>query len=126
MNQLEFPLLSLILWLPALGALVLLLLPRENESLHRQTTLAFATLTFALSCILPFAFEYTPTQMQFVDQLPWIPSWGISYLVGIDGVSLWLVLLTTLLSPIVVLSTWDSVHSQVRYFMVLLLLLETA
>jgi NADH-quinone oxidoreductase subunit M len=64
--------------------------------------------------------------MQFRESLAWLPSWGVSYSLGLDGISLWLVLLTTFLSPIVVLSTWDSVHKQVRYFQMLLLFLETA
>lgn len=135
MNQVFFPILSLILWLPALGALALLLIPREREELHRQVALVFAVLTFIVSCILPLSFQGAPVQvagldgapvMQFVERAPWIPAWGIEYFLGIDGVSLWLILLTTFIMPLTVLSTWDSVHTQVRYFLVLLLLLETA
>lgn len=135
MNQLGFPLLSIILWLPALGAMLLLLLPREREELYRQVALGFSALAFVVSCALPFLFNAAPVQvasvaappvMQFVEQVAWVPAWGITYSLSLDGVSLWLVLLTTFLTPIVILSTWDSVHKQVRYFQVLLLLLETA
>ncbi len=134
MNQLGFPLLSLILWLPALGALLLLLLPRQQVGIHRAFAMLVAVVTFGLSLVLPFAFQgdlladgaQGTVPMQFVDQLAWISAWGITYLVGIDGISLWLVILTTFITPIAMLATWDSVHTQVRYFQVLTLLLETA
>lgn len=137
MNQLfGFPILSLVLWLPTLGAVVLLVLPREATELHRRVSLLTALITFLLSCVLPLAFQASPAAsaeagttpiFQFVDQrFDWIPAWGITYLIGIDGVSLWLVMLTTFLTPITILSTWDSIHTQVRYFQVLMLLLETA
>jgi NADH-quinone oxidoreductase subunit M len=135
MNQLAFPLLSIIVWLPALGALAMLLLPREKHSLHRQVALGVSVAAFGLSCVLPFAFEPGPLAlngattappMQFVDRLDWIPAWGISYIVGVDGISLWLVLLTTLITPVAILSAWSSVSAQIRYFHVLVLLLETA
>ncbi len=135
MNQLDFPLLSLILWLPALGALGVALVPRAQVTTQRWSAMGVALAAFVLSLVLPFAFEGSPftagadgmaPPMQFVDQLDWIPAWGISYLIGIDGISLWLVLLTTFITPIAMLATWDSVHEQVRYFLVLTLLLETA
>jgi NADH-quinone oxidoreductase subunit M len=134
-NQLGFPLLSLIVWLPTVGALLLFALPRDKVEMQRRVALLVASITFALSCVLPFTFEgaLLPTGseaaaplMQFVDQAPWIPAWGISYLVGIDGISLWLVLLTTFITPITILSTWDSVHEKVRAFQMLVLVLETA
>lgn len=120
--------LSLVLWLPALGAVLLLFVPRTQEELCRRIALAFSIATFAVSCALPVLFvgDAATETLQFVQRLPWIADWGIEYFIGIDGVSLWLVLLTTFLTPIVVLSTWDSVHKYVRYFQVLMLLLETA
>lgn len=128
-----FPILSTVLWLPALGALGLLLVPRDNAELARRVALAVAVLAFLVSLALPFNFRPDlvtspggPPVMQFVQEIPWLPMWGISYSVGVDGVSLWLVVLTTFLLPIVVLSTWDSVHKDVRNFEILLLLLTTA
>ncbi len=126
MNQLGFPLLSLILWLPALGALLLLFFPQVEDNLHRQVALTISVITFLVSCVLPFSFVGDNTALQFVDQVAWIPSWGISYLIGVDGISLWLVLLTTLLTPVTVLSTWESIQRNVRAFQMLMLLLETA
>ncbi|PMP73334.1 MAG: NADH:ubiquinone oxidoreductase subunit M, partial [Chloroflexus aggregans] len=135
MNQLGFPLLSLILWLPAAGALVLLFVPRANAELARRVSLATMVVVFLLSLLLPLRFETNPLQttvvgaspvMQFVEEVPWLPIVGATYSLGIDGISLWLVMLTTFLGPIVVLSTWDSVHKDVRNFQILLLILQTA
>lgn len=128
------PFLSIILWLPTLGALLLLALPREQNRLYQQVALGVSVVAFLLSCVLPFGFmgpyaqpeAGTTTLMRFMEQVPWISSWGISYMVGIDGISLWMVLLTTFLTPVAILATWDSVKTQVRFFQVLLLLLETA
>lgn len=124
MNQLGFPLLSLVLWLPTLGALALLLVPREHIGAQRMLALVFALAALAASLPLYFAFD-AGTGFQFADSLAWVPSWGIGYGVSIDGVSLWLVLLTTFLTPITLISTWDSVHKDFRTFQVLMLLLET-
>jgi NADH-quinone oxidoreductase subunit M len=127
-NQLGFSILSLVLWLPALGAVVLLALPRERELLHRQVALGASVAAFVVSLILPLTFDYDAggSVMQFVDRMAWIPAWGVEYYLGIDGVSLWLVMLTTFIVPVTLLTTWDSIHTQVRYFLVLMLLLETA
>ena len=124
MNQLGFPLLSLVLWLPTLGALLLLFVPRESVAAQRTLALAFALAAFAASIGLYVYFE--PGQgFQFLDSLDWVPSWGIGYRASLDGVSLWLVLLTTFLTPITLISTWDSVHKDFRSFQALMLLLET-
>jgi NADH-quinone oxidoreductase subunit M len=74
---------------------------------------------------LYIAFAPTNPGFQFIEQIAWVPSWGIEYHVALDGVSLWLVLLTTFLTPITLIATWDSVHSNFRSFQVLMLLLET-
>jgi NADH-quinone oxidoreductase subunit M len=124
-NQLGFPLLSVVLWLPTIGALLLLLIPRDNIAAQRGLALLIALATFAASLPLYFAFDFTQTGFQFADILDWVPSWGIGYSVSLDGVSLWLVLLTTFLTPITLLSTWDSVHKNFRSFQLLMLLLET-
>src|SRR6185295_18636684 len=63
-------------------------------------------------------------EMQFVERRPWIPAWGISYHLGVDGLSLWLVLLTTFLTPLCLLGSWTSVKKRVREFVAFMLLLE--
>ncbi|HWQ15738.1 MAG TPA: NADH-quinone oxidoreductase subunit M [Roseiflexaceae bacterium] len=125
MNQTGFPLVSLVLWLPTLGALALALVPRGQVQLQRSVALAFALAAFAAS--LPLYFLFSPQQggFQFVESLPWVPAWGIGYNLAVDGVSLWLVLLTTFLTPIVLLTTWGEETGDARTYQALLLLLAT-
>ena len=125
MNQLGFPLLSIVLWLPTLGALLLLFVPRTQIAAQRGLALVVALAAFAASLLLYFAFDFGAPGFQFVDYFDWVPSWGINYSVSLDGVSLWLVLLTTFLTPLTLISTWDSVHKDFRSFQILMLLLET-
>jgi NADH-quinone oxidoreductase subunit M len=127
-----FPLLSTIIWLPALGAIILLLLPQGREALYRQVALTIAAATFAVSCGLPFLVQGLAPQVavggptfELVERLSWLPSWGISYLVGIDGISLWMVLLTTFVTLVTLFAGRNQITSQVRYFHILALLLET-
>jgi NADH-quinone oxidoreductase subunit M len=134
-NVLGFPLLSITLWLPALGALLLLLLPRDREAALRQVALGFTLLTLLAAAALLAYFDPIPVTAQvigappvtqLIDTLPWVPQLGISYTVSVDGTSIWLVLLTAFLAPIAVAAAQNVVRSQLRYFFVLLLLLETA
>jgi NADH-quinone oxidoreductase subunit M len=133
MAAVGFPLLSLVLWLPTLGALGMLLLPRERIGAARGAALGVSLLTFLISLLLVAGFDSTRAvaageglALQFREEFPWVSEWGISYLIGVDGVSLWLVMLTTFLMPLTILSTWDSTDSRARDFLICLLLLETA
>jgi NADH-quinone oxidoreductase subunit M len=128
----SFPLLSTIIWLPALGALLLLVLPRERDDLYRLVALLFALVTFGLSCALPFVVRgvapASPSAgpvFELAERIDWLPTWGISYLVGIDGISLWLVILTTFVTAVTLFVGRNAITTQVRYFHVLALLLET-
>ncbi len=122
-------LLSLMTFFPILGLLVLLFLPRENDGLLKGFTLVVTLITFAIS--LPLAFNdvfKTSGAMHYTEFARWISLgdyFQMNYNVGIDGISLWLVLLTTFIMPIAVLSTWQAVEKNVKGFMALLLLLET-
>ncbi|MFQ5804657.1 MAG: NADH-quinone oxidoreductase subunit M [Candidatus Methylomirabilales bacterium] len=118
------PLLSLITYLPAVGALGLLVIPRQRENLIRGLALGISILTFLLSLRLYTEFELGVGGMQFVEEAEWIPSLGIGYKLGIDGISLFLVLLTTFLMPIVILASKGIVH-RVKEYMVVMLLLAT-
>jgi len=122
-------LLSLMTFFPILGLLVLLFLPRDNEGLIKGFTLMMTLVTFFIS--LPLAFNEvfkTSAAMHYTEFVRWISIgdyFQMNYHVGIDGISLWLVLLTTFIMPITVLSTWGAVERNVKGFMALLLLLET-
>ena len=121
--------LSLLVFLPALGALVLAFFPRGNEEAIRYTALAVTILTFMLSLGLFFdargvEFKSGVAEMQDVFSAPWIPSFGIQYLMGLDGISFPLVVLTTFLSILAFIASW-SITKHVKAFCILYLLLET-
>ncbi len=118
------PLLTLVTFLPAAGALLLVLLPRR-ESLARWVAFLCATVTFLISLPLYFRFNPASPDYQFVERARWMPAYGISYHLGIDGISLLLVLLTTFLSALALLSSWRAVESRVKEFSITMLLLET-
>jgi len=118
--------LTLVTFAPLAGALLLLLFPRNNDKAIRWGTLAISLITFALSLHLPFHFQTGNPNFQFPVDVPWINHPNIRYHLGVDGISLWLVLLTTFLVPLGVLISWHSVHDRVKEFFVLLLVLETA
>jgi NADH-quinone oxidoreductase subunit M len=117
--------LTLITFLPAAGAALLLVLPRRSEGLDRAVALLTALVTFALSLPLWWRFDPSASGMQFVESAIWIPRWDIGYRLGIDGLSLALVLLTTFLTPLALLSTRHAITDRVREFLFAMLLLET-
>jgi NADH-quinone oxidoreductase subunit M len=125
MNQLSFPVLSLVTFLPLAGALALLAVPRTNEKALKIVALATSLLTFAVSLLLYAYFEVGSAAMQFTESVPWISELGISYQLGVDGISLWLVLLTTFLTPLAILASWTSVKDRLKEYMIVMLLLET-
>ena len=115
--------LTLITFFPLLGALVLLLFPREAAEKIRRAALAVALAEFGLSLPLFFWFDANRSGMQFLERYVWISNPPIHYQVGVDGLSLFLILLTTFLTPLAVLASWPITH-RVKEFFVLLLVLE--
>ena len=116
--------LSILIFSPLLGAAVALLIKKEN--LLRWWTLAFTTAVAAFSLPLFFRFDVTTHQFQFLKDVAWIPALKIRYAVGVDGISLLLVLLTTLVMPLCVLASWRYIQKRVKEFMICLLIMETA
>jgi len=128
MNAAGFPILSLITFLPLVGVLVILSVRGEEAvvaSNARWTALWTSLVTFALSLVLWFQFDRTSPDFQFVERLDWLPEYGVSYLMGVDGVSVLFVLLSTALTPLCILASWESVKSRVREYMIAFLVLET-
>ena len=117
-------LLDAVLWLPCIAFLALLLLPRAKEEAIRRAALGLSLAVFALSLGLLGGFARDTAAFQFITDLPWISTPAIRYHIGIDGVSLWLVLLTTLLTPIGVLVSWRHIDKRVKEFYALFLLME--
>ncbi len=117
-------LISTIVFLPLAGALILLLLP--NERAQRVWALVVSLATFVVSLGLLLWWQNGEAGMQFIEQRAWIPAFDIQYYLGVDGISLWLVLLTTFLMPLVIFFSWQSIHSQERSYYFFMLLMETA
>ena len=120
----NLPLLSSVLWLPALGLLAVLLIPRTRVGWIRSLTLAVTLGDFALALVLFLRFDPEQTGMQFVEKIPWIVQLGVSYHLGVDGLSLLLVVLTAFLAPLAVLSTFKAIADRVKGFMFCILLLQ--
>ncbi|MCZ6765835.1 MAG: NADH-quinone oxidoreductase subunit M [bacterium] len=118
-------LISTVTFLPLFGAIVLMFFPREHEGASRVFSFLVTVVAFFLSLKLLYGFQ-TNADMQFVKDMPWIASLGISYKVGVDGISLFLVLLVTFTMPIAVLSSFRAITDRVKEFHVCMLLLETA
>ena len=122
MNPLNIPLLSIIIFLPIVGGLILLALP--GAKLQKWWALLVSLATFAVSCLLFVWWQNGEAGMQFVERVPWVPQFNIQYLVGVDGISLFLVLLTTLISVLVLIFSWEGVEKQLKPYLFLMLLLE--
>ena len=118
--------LTLVTFAPLAGALLLLLLPRNNDNAIRWAALAISLITFGLSVYLPLNFQTGNPHFQFEIKRTWIETPFIQYHLGADGISMWLVLLTTFLVPLGVVISWRSVHDRVKEFFALFLVLETA
>ncbi|MEA3468651.1 MAG: NADH-quinone oxidoreductase subunit M [Thermodesulfobacteriota bacterium] len=121
----DYPhILSTLIFLPLAGALVLLFI--KNDSFARYGALGITTLTAILSIPLLKAFDMTTSKYQFVEQVSWVESLNIQYVVGVDGISILLVMLTTLIMPLCVLASWSYIKTRVPAFMVCLLIMECA
>jgi NADH-quinone oxidoreductase subunit M len=118
--------LSLVLWLPIVTAVLLMLVPRRFAAEIKVVGLVAALIEFAVSLAILQHFEDGVAGMQLVEAKPWIPSWGITYALGVDGISLWLVLLTTLLTPIVFLSSWNAIKKHPKEYVIAFLIMEAA
>src|SRR5581483_296466 len=118
-----FPILSLILFLPLAGAILLALL--REEDLIRNAALGVTLLELVLTVVVLLRFVPESAAMQFSERLNWIPPLGISYHLGLDGISVLFVGLTAFLSVLVVLYSWDTVRHQIKLYFVALLALET-
>jgi len=117
-------LLLVVLLLPLAGFLVALAVPRSSPAASRYWAMAVSLATFVASVALPLWFDRGAAHEQFTVDLPWIASPEIHFHIAADGVSLWLVLLSTLLTPLCVLISWRSIQSRVKEFFAFLLLLE--
>jgi NADH-quinone oxidoreductase subunit M len=118
--------LSVVLFTPLVGAILLLLVPRESENLHRILGNFFGMLVFVISLPLMwrFSLDAAAPRFQFTETAEWIPSIGAHYSLGIDGITLLLIMLTTLLTAISILCSWSSIKLRRKEYYILFLLLE--
>src|SRR5919197_5435547 len=124
----NFPILTSLIALPIVGALLLLAVPDDelNAPLIRGVALIVSLLVFAETLLLWNRFSPTGADFQFPERHAWIPAFGINYIVGVDGISVLLLVLTGFLTPIALLGSWDSIHKRLKAFCIFMLLLESA
>ena len=124
----NFPILTLTTFLPLVGVLFILLVRGDEEAVAgnaRFAALWTSLATFIVSLFLWFNFDPTTSDFQFVEKYQWIPAFGISYHLGVDGISMFFILLSTALTPLCVLASWKAITSRVREYMIAFLVLET-
>src|SRR4030095_15810364 len=120
------PLLTLIMFSPLVAALIVLGLPAEPVRVPRVAAFVLSLVPFVLSLVMLAAFDPTVGTLQLRERVSWIPALGIDYAVGVDGFSLWLILATTFLTPVIILAPWTDITQRVRLFMALMLILESS
>ena len=123
-NAFGAPFLSLLLLLPLIGAVGIAFVPRRYVGLIRGVALVVSLMAFAWSLLLYAEFDWAQPGMQFVNQINWLPALGVQYLVGVDGISLPLVILSTLLTTIAIGASWP-IETRVKEYFIAMLLLET-
>jgi NADH-quinone oxidoreductase subunit M len=120
----NLPILSLITFTPLVGALALAVVPSRHDELVRRTALGFALLAWGLSLLLLAAFAMGPGGFQFNETVDWIPAFGIQYKLGVDGLSILMVVLTTTLTWISILASFGPIKERVKGYMISFLVLE--
>lgn len=126
--MITFPILSLLTFLPLVGVLFLLFIRGSEETVARSaraTALLTSVFTFVLSLYMYAAFDTSSAEFQFVENVAWLPGFDINYKMGIDGISVFFILLSTFLTPVCILASWESITSRVKEYMIAFLLLET-
>jgi NADH-quinone oxidoreductase subunit M len=127
-NAAGFPVLSLVTFLPLVGVAILATLRGTDAATDqnaRWTALWTSLLTFLISLVLWTRFDLREAGYQFTEKSDWLPDYGIGYRMGVDGISVLFVLLSTALTPLCILASWDSIKSRVREYMAAFLILET-
>ena len=120
--------LTFLMLIPIIGTAVIVALPKANETLAKQVALATTLIVLVSTIAMAVSFQRDNVELQFVEKYAWIPSFGINFALGIDGLALVLILMSTILAPVVVLAGWNEAHGgrwSVKTFYILILVLET-
>ncbi len=125
----DWPLLSLVIFLPLVGVVFILAIRADDEAVAAQNAKAVAlwtaSITFLLSLLVWARFDPSQAGFQLVERAPWLTGLGVHYHVGVDGISLWFILLSTLLTVVVILGSWHSVQTRVKEYMIAFLVMDT-
>jgi NADH-quinone oxidoreductase subunit M len=124
----SWPILSIVTFLPLVGVAFILMINDEEQAAARNArwvALFTSVTTFILSLFVLGRFDASLSGFQMVEQVEWLTELGISYKMGVDGISVWFVLLSTLLVPICIAASWESITKRVREYMIAFLVLET-
>ena len=127
-NIMGFPLLSLITWLPMVGIAVIMSVRGDEKTVAsnaRWTALWTSLIVLLISLVIWVKFDKSEAGFQFVESVAWLPEYKVGYKMGVDGISVLFVLLSTVLTPICILASWESIQTKVREFMIAFLILET-
>ncbi|HFQ93209.1 MAG TPA: Fe-S-binding domain-containing protein, partial [Anaerolineae bacterium] len=119
--------LTFLTFFPLAGVLLLLLLKafkKDSDNVVKGIAIGTSALTFLISAALLLQFKTDNPNLQFVEQASWIPSWGIQYYLGVDGISILMVMLTTIISLLAVIASWSAIKEQKLMYYVLMLLLQ--
>ncbi len=124
-NEFGFPLLSLLAYIPLAGAIAILFFKKEEEEKIMKTAFAVSIVALLVSLLLIPGFDSTKSDMQLTEQYSWIPSLGVEYAFGIDGISLLLIVMTTIITSIAIVSSYTAVNFRIKEYYVSILFLET-
>jgi NADH-quinone oxidoreductase subunit M len=122
--QSDWPILSALLWLPIVGGVLVLALGERAHPTGRWVSLLVSLATFAISTILFADFDRSTAALQFVERVPWIPAFHSDYYLGVDGISMPLIVLTAFVTPLVVISAWTVIEKKVSQYFAAFLILE--
>lgn len=125
-DKFSYPILSTLIFFPVFASLLIVLIPRKEQEYIKLAALVTAIVEFILSIPLYISFDKNSSKMQFVEEYLWIPQWGIKYALGVDGISVLFVLLSSLLTILCVLVSWNEIKKKVKEFYVSLLLTHSA
>ena len=120
----DWPILSLTVWLPIIGGFMVITSGDRDANATRWTALIISILTFIASLPLWFAFDSGTAEMQFVERVPWVPLFNIEYYMGVDGISMPLIILTTFITPLVIIAGWEVIKFRQSQYMAAFLIME--
>jgi NADH-quinone oxidoreductase subunit M len=122
--MIDWPLLSTVVWLPIIGGALVLISGDKSPNVSRWLALLVSVLTFAVSIPLYTQFDSSTAAMQFVEKAAWVPQFGVNYYLGVDGISMPLIILTTFITILVVIAGWEVIQFKPSQYMAAFLMME--